>query len=138
MKVLRDESGIVVSWLVKLVVGLGLAGLLLFDAGSIAVNFFGLDSTARDIAIAVSTTVVNDPATRSGVISCTRGSTLPMCVQARELAREANARLAKAELDPEGIVRIKLKRTASTLLVSRIGPIKDWAKATAEGQSGTT
>ena len=49
---LSDERGILVSWLVKLLLGLAIAGLLLFEVGAIAVNTFTLSSSANDIAIA--------------------------------------------------------------------------------------
>lgn len=124
----RNEDGLIVGWLVKLAVGLAITAVVLFDAGSIAVNFFGLDSTADDIAVKVSTTLQpGQPVDQLALES-----------EAKALAKEASAKLVKVEVDAEGRVHVYLRRVAKTLIVRLIGPAKDWAKATAEGVAGTT
>lgn len=123
-----DERGLIVSWLVKLVIGFAVVGILLFDAGTIIVNFFTLDSKAQEIAIAVTTGTVGDNLTARQVEE-----------RAKQLAEEAEARLVSVEVDNTArIVRVTLRRRADTLVVGRISFIKDWARATAEGQAGTT
>lgn len=125
---IRDERGIIVSWLVRLLVGLGVVAVVLFDAGSIAVNFFGLDSTADEIAVGVSLNVQpGQPVDQRDIEA-----------QAAALAEEADAKLVKVEVDAEGRVHVHLKRVAKTLVVRLIGPVKHWAKATAEGVAGST
>ena len=126
---MRDERGVVISWLVKLLLGLAVFGVILFDAGSIIVNFFGLDSAADEIAVAVSTSV------RSGEIAPNDRSSLETAT--KELAKEAKAKLVSVNVDQDGVLHVRLKRTAKTLIVGRIGPIKKWAKATADGRAGT-
>lgn len=126
---LRDERGIIVSWLVKLVIGLAVVGVILFDAGSIAVNAFTLSSTANDIANALATTVQ-----QSGSTSVNKAE---LEGQAQELAKDAGAKLVSVTIDTnERIVKVELRRKADTLIVSRVGAIEDWGRATAEGQSG--
>jgi hypothetical protein len=116
------------GWLVKLAVGLAVVAVVLFDAGSIAVNFFGLDSTADEIAVEVSTSLQpGQPVDQ-----------LALEAEAKALAKEASAKLVRVEVDTEGRVHVHLKRVAKTLVVRLIGPAKDWAKATAEGVAGTT
>lgn len=120
-----DERGIIVSWLAKLAVAFALVAVLVFDGGSIVINFFTLDSTADEIAIKLTTGDF--------------GRTMSQSVLEQEaeiLAKEAGARLVEVRLE-NNIVYITLRRRADTLVVGRIGPIKDWARATAEGQSGT-
>lgn len=135
---IRDERGIVADWLVKLVIGFAIFGVIAFDAGSILVNYFTLDSGADDVAIGVSTTV----GTSSSASQWTDE-------EIRDLAKaEVNAddggvdgaRVLKegTSIDDAGIVRIRLRRVASTLIVERIGAIAKWARATANGQAGTT
>lgn len=120
-----DERGLIVSWLVKLAIGFVLVGVLVFDGGSIVINFFTLDSTADEIAIQLTTGDV--------------GRILDQRVlqqEAEVLAKQAGAHLVEVRLE-QNIVYVTLRRRADTLVVGRIGPIKDWARATAEGQSGT-
>lgn len=128
VNMIKDERGIIVGWLVRLGVGLAVAAVVLFDAGSIAVNFFGLDSTADEIAVEVSTDLQPGQPVDQDALQA----------EAKALAKEASAKLVKVEVDAEGRVHVHLRRVAKTLIVRLIGPAKDWAKATAEGVAGTT
>lgn len=136
--VIKDERGIVADWLVKLVIGFAIFGVIAFDAGSILVNYFTLDSAANDVAIAVSTTVGTSSAARNFTDS-----------EIYELAKAeveavdggvANAKVLRigTQIDDTGVVHIRLRRVADTLIVKRIGAIEKWARATADGQAGTT
>ena len=122
-----DERGIITSWLVRLAIAFALVGVVIFDGGAIAVNYFGLDSAANEIAVAVSVNVADR------TISTAR----ELEDAARELARERGARLIRAELDDQGIVHIELRRRAQTLVVERISAIEDWGVANASASSGT-
>lgn len=123
----RDERGIIVGWIAKVLIGLAIAGILIYDAGSIVINFFTLDSKAEEIAIQLTTDV-----------SPTNISAQDIQDEALALATEAEARLVKVEVDPVArVVKITLRRRADTLIVGRVSFIKDWARATAEGQAGT-
>ncbi|MGH2787136.1 MAG: hypothetical protein ACRDJV_04390 [Actinomycetota bacterium] len=124
-----NERGIIADWLVKLLAGLAIAGVVIFDVGSVLVNFFTLDSTADDIA----TEIIHSLTTKE--INATQHD---IEAKAEELAYEAEVRLVRAELDPEGVLHIRLRRTASTLVVTRIGPIEDWAVATANADAATS
>jgi hypothetical protein len=124
----RDERGILVSWLVRLVLSFAVVAVILFDTGSIILNFFGLDSTARDIAVSLSTEV--DPRSHS-----LRDQQI-LEQKVTELAAEADARMVSVTLEERAIV-VTLRRRAETILVDRISPIRDWALATADGRSAT-
>ena len=126
-RLLADERGFIIGWLGKLLIGFVVVGVVVFDGGSILVNFFTLDSTADEIAIKLT-------------VGVTPGSLRMEIVepQARQLAAEAGARLVNVTVDPTGNnVRVTLRRRATTLVVGKIGPIEDWERATAEGQAGT-
>jgi hypothetical protein len=126
---LSDERGILVSWLVKLLLGLAIAGLILFEVGAIAVNTFTLSSSANDIAIALATSVQTSGSTNV--------SEAQLEGQARELIKEVGAKLVELEVDKvDRVVRITLRRRADTLFVQRFNAIAGWGKATADGQSG--
>jgi hypothetical protein len=126
---LRDERGILVSWLVKLLLGLAIAGLVLFDAGAIAVNTFTLSSSANDIANALATSIQQSGSARPNEAA--------LQDEGKELADEAGATLVSVSIDTQArVVKVRLRRRADTLIVSHVGPIEDWGRATADGQSG--
>lgn len=134
---IRDERGIIADWLVKVVVGIALFGVIAYDAGSILVNHFNLDSGANDVAIAVSTTVGTGSATNytdSEIFELAKAE-----VEAEDGGVEG-ARVIRVgtRIDETGVVHIRLRRLADTLIVKRIGAMESWARATADGQAGTT
>lgn len=118
-----DERGVIVSWLIKIILGIAVLGVVLFDAGSIAANFFSVDSVADDVAVKVSTLIGTDDLANSREIE----------MKARQLARDADARLLSVKVK-DGEVIVRVRRKATTIVVSRIGAIEDWAVATAKGR----
>ena len=137
----RNESGVVVSWLVKMILGLAIGGVIIYDAGSIATNFFGLDSAADEIANQIATDVATgstEAADLNALRTCGRQpSSQPLCQELQNKVKEHDAKLQKVTVDLENNLKIRLRRTASTLVVSRIGFIEDWGKATVEAQAST-
>ncbi len=123
MRTIRDERGIVVDWMLKIVVTLGVIAVVLYDVGAVAVNYFQLDSKADEIAIAASTGV---QITQRDVERV-----------AQEEADEADVKLVAAELTPEGQVVVRVKRRASTLVAKHISPLRSYTLARAEGRAGT-
>lgn len=128
-KRLRGEHGIVLDWLLRIGIWFVILGVILFDAGSIVVGYLGLDGTANDMAIGLST----DIGSGSGQLKT------PVQIEeaAEALADEADAKLVRAEVDSEGTLHIKLRRIAPTLVVGKIGPIKKWAVLTAVASAST-
>lgn len=129
MGVWRDESGLIVSWIVRLALFFAALAVVLFDAGSIAVNFFTLDAIADDIATQISADTVTGESFFNPQ---------PLEDQARELARKNGARLVHFEVTQDGDISLSLRRRASTLIVSRISGIEDWARATADASIRNT
>lgn len=123
MRRIDNEAGIIVGWLVKLVIGFALFAVVAYDAGSITYNFFTLDQAAKDIANDLSADTVSTATTVTAAMLEDR---------AKALARQVGARLTKLEVSTEGDVSVQLKRRASTLVVSRVGAIEDWGRATAD------
>lgn len=115
----------IAGWLVKLALGFLFVAVVIFDGGSILVNYFTLDSTADEIAVQLTTNVA------PGTI---QAETLQP--QAAELAAASGARLVGLRVEGN-IVYVTLRRRADTLVVGRVDPIADWARATTEGQAGT-
>jgi hypothetical protein len=129
MRALRDERGVIVSWIAKLVAGLAVGSVVLFDAGAIAVNYVGLDSTAEDIANALSADVAGAGAPVSSA---------QLEASAAEAARAAGARVVRVEIDPQGFLHLRLKRAAKTLLASNIDSLRKWTRATATATAATS
>ena len=134
---LRDEQGVVVAWLVRLVLGLAVAGVILFDAAALVINYFGLDSAADEMAVAVATDV--ERLAPGQVINCDVKNAVgpPFCMTAHELANEHEATLLEASRDPEGQITVRLRRTAETLIVQRVGFLKKYGVAKAQGLAGS-
>jgi hypothetical protein len=126
-RVLSDERGIIIGWIGKIIIGLAITGVVIFEVGSILVNLFTLDSTADEIAIELSIQVGTGNPSQHEIEQ-----------SAQEMATEAGARLLRVEVDAEKVVRIRLRRRADTLIVGQLSFTKDWARATAEGQAGST
>lgn len=118
------------GWLIRVVIGFAVAAAVLYDAGSIAVNFFTLDSKADEIALTIATAVTNDELPDMNPRAITD--------EARMQARDAGAKLMRAKIDSEGVLSIRLRRVATTLVVGRIGLLEEWTKATADGRAGTS
>jgi hypothetical protein len=121
----HDERGLIVNWLLKLLVGFILLAVVVYDGGSIMVNFFTLDSKADEIAVQLTTGVTPGQLALSSIEP-----------RAQELAEEAGARLLDLRIE-NNIVYVTLRRRADTLVVGKIDAIADWARATVEGQAGT-
>ena len=134
---MRNERGIVGDWLVKVVLGIAIFGVIGYDAGSILVNYFTLDSGARDVAIAVSTTI------GTGQARNFTDNEIYLMAQEEVGSEDAGVEGARVlregtSVDDTGVVYVRLRRVADTLIVSRIGAIEKWARATADGQAGTS
>jgi hypothetical protein len=129
MNTLRNERGMIVNWLLKVVLALMLSGIVLYDAGAVIVNYVTLDSSAEDIARELATDMT---ATASVPVATT------VADEARLLAREAGARLVGSRVDPDGMVHVKVRRTARTLLVRRIDAVRRWGRAVATGRARTS
>lgn len=123
MRRIADERGIIVSWLVKLLLGFAVFAVVAYDAGSIMVNFFTLDQAAKDIA---------DEIQVDGIADARFNRMNALEERGKELAGQVGARLTALEVSEKGDVHVQLKRRASTLLVGRISAIKEWARATAD------
>lgn len=123
----RNEQGVVFSWMLQIVLVIVIVGIVLFDAGSIAWNYFGVDSKADDIALELSTMVESSKTT--GEIEA----------EAKRLSKEAGGRYVKGSLViTDDQVTVAFKREATTLVVTRVGPISDWGKAEATGSAPTS
>jgi hypothetical protein len=119
----RDESGLIVAWFVRLLLGFVIFGVIAYDAGAILVNFFTLNSRAEEIALEVAA----DSLGRDSFFD-----QAPLQRTARDLARESDARLVSFEVKRDGTIELRIRRAADTLIVERVSAIEDWGRATAD------
>lgn len=138
MRRANDESGIILDWFLKVGALLVVIGIVAFDVGSIVVNNFSLSSAAEDVAVAVSITVSDStgPATSFTDFQI---YTLAVAEVEDEENGVAGARVMKkgTNIDDEGVVHIRLRRKADTLVTHWIGPLKKRTIAVVDGQAGT-
>jgi hypothetical protein len=126
MDTISNERGVIGDWIIKVMLMLAVVGVLVFDIGAIAVNTFGLNSTATDIA--------NEIAPAPGEVLTQRS----VEDEAAELAANAGARVVKVTFDRvNNMVSIRIRRQADTIVIGRIGPLEDWTRATAEARFRT-
>jgi Flp pilus assembly protein TadG len=123
----RDQGDIVVGWLGKVAVGIFISGIVVFDGLSVFSTRLALQDDAGQAARAASDSW---QATKSGA-------------QALLAAEEA----AKAEspdnvLTPDslqiasdGTVTLTVRRTAKSLVLRHISPLRKWTLATAAGNA---
>jgi len=115
----QDDGGIVLGWLTRIVFVLAVAGLALFDAISIG-------TTAMTVA-------------DQGSFAALQASEDWQVNKSVQLAYNAAVTAAASEnaadviatddfkVDDDGTVHLTVSRNATTLILYRIGAIKDWA-----------
>jgi hypothetical protein len=118
------------GWMLKLVVAFVILGVIVYDGASIVSNFFTLDNKANEIAVDLATAIT------SRELEVTETHKLEE--RAQEAAKGSGAKVLGVEVDRDGSVSVKLRRSADTLVVGRIGPIEGWTKATADARSSTS
>jgi hypothetical protein len=135
MRIAEDERGVVIDWLLKLVLFLGVLGVVGYDAASIGVNYFTLDSAANDTANAVSLAISQAPY---------EPNQPQLILDVKELVASGetgagDARVVEKEtfIDSFGVVHIALRRKANTIIVTHIPAFRGWAKATADGRAAS-
>jgi hypothetical protein len=115
----NERGDIVLGWITKLLVGFTVAGVVLFDAMSVGTT---MSSVADQGSYAASQA--------SDTWSSTKN------LQKAYLAASAAASESNAlnvidpktfRVDPDGTVHLKISRTATTLVLYRIGPLKHLA-----------
>lgn len=120
----RSERGdVIISGLLKLVVGLLLLGVVLFDTGAVIVNRVQLDETASATAT-------------SGARAWTaqRSTAAVHTAVQQRLARHATMTLEDVVVADDHVA-VTLSRPANVLLLSRLGPLSAYAHGQATATS---
>ncbi|HEX9695952.1 MAG TPA: hypothetical protein VGB64_06520 [Actinomycetota bacterium] len=111
-----QRGGIITGWLLRLIIGLVLLGLVFFEAGAVVVARVGVDGTAqtasREAALIYGTSKNPDVARN----------------EAEKAAVQGGARVVEFTISPDGQeVTVTLERIAKTFVIHKIGPLKKFA-----------
>ncbi len=126
-----DRGDILLGWLAKLVVVFGLVGVVVFDAISVVSARATVHDDGTYAARAAATVWVTtgdvDAAYRTAVDA------------AAEKHADNRVDAGGFRIEPDGVVYLTIRRTASTLLVDRLEQTAKWARITedATGRDGT-
>ena len=133
----KDESGIIINWLVKVGVFLAILGVIGFDGGSIVINTVTLSSSAEDVAIAISLKVEDAPVNSN--FSASQIYAMAVEEVKDEESGVAGAKVLRkgTEIDAQGVVHVRLRRRVDTLVTKYIGPLEKYTVSTGTGQAGT-
>lgn len=112
-----------------MVLGLVIAGVILFDLGAVAVNFFSVDQTAGKVAETIAGQIANNELDPSNPRAVRK--------EARRMAKEDGAKLIEFEASGSSVT-ISLEKEATTLIVKRVPAFRDWGMATAEARASGT
>lgn len=123
----RDSGSIVVGWLAKIVVVVGLVGIALFDAISIGVSRLSVEDAGTLAAREASTDL-----SRTGDLQAAYAAAVSAATDANPLNEVPPASFTVL---PDGRVSLVVTREATTFVVRHIGWIAGWAhvQATATG-----
>lgn len=115
---MNDRGDIVLGWLTKLVAGLAILGLIGFDAISLGLARFQAEDHAQVAARAASADFRSSKNLQAAYDAALA-----------EVAEYGDSIDPQSfTVTPEGAVTLTLHRTASTMIVEKIGPLRDWAE----------
>jgi hypothetical protein len=115
----RDTGSIVAGWIAKLAICLGVVGILLFDAISIGTTY-------------VSTADAGDTAAQAGSESWiathdVRRAYATALAEANRNGHDYTINPKTFVVETDGTVHLVIARKAHTLVVERVGPVRQWA-----------
>lgn len=119
-----DEGLIVLGWLTKLVLGLALLGLVVFDVIALATTSVNAaDHANHDASLAADTYLA------------TKNAQLAYNAAVAEAARNAETIDPKSfKVFPDGHVTLTVQKTATTLWMHKVGFLKKYTKITGDGE----
>lgn len=118
-----DRGDVIVSGVLKLLVGLLLLGLVLYEGGALVVNQVQLDDAARRAAAAGAAAWAYEHSTAAvdGVVQ-------------RRMTRHTEMALESVAIEGD-TVTVTVTRPAAVMLLDRIGPLSHYAQGRASSSS---
>jgi hypothetical protein len=121
-----DRGGILLGWLTRIVVVFSAAAVVLFDAisiGTTAMTVADQGSTAAQSASDAWQTHKDVQTAYNAAVAAAAEQNPADVIATKDF-----------KVDDDGTVHLTVSRTATTLLVYRIGPIKSWAHVERQAQ----
>jgi len=105
---------VISRWLLKVIIGIAVAGLVIFELGSPLVTKTILDGNAHDAANDAAHDYFNnhDAGRAQGV--------------AQQDAQNDGAKLDAFDIDEQGTIHVTLSKQAKSYVLHNFGPTKDW------------
>jgi hypothetical protein len=116
----RDQRGIVGSWLIKVVLGIAVVGLVFIEGGSIVFTKLQVQDTAESGASAGIGALSSNPR------DCTAAGDSAIGAVHN---KDPDMKVTEYTCLPDGRFRISVQKEASTIVVGQIPAIEDWALA---------
>lgn len=123
----RDRGSIVIGWLGKIAVVLAVLGIALFDGISVGVAHMNAQDDANGAAVAANTAWTQ-----------THNLQQAYDAAAESITNSDETVLTRGfSIDNDGTVHLLLHRTAMTLVMRHIGPLKQYTVFTVSGEATT-
>jgi hypothetical protein len=127
MRCSGDRGDIVLGWLTRLVAVLAVLGLVAFDGIAVAQAHFQAADRATTAANAAADTYRTSHSVQAAYNAA-----------AATLTGDDTIETKTFTVATDGTVTLRLHHIAKTLLLHRIGPIKDWTDAVETGEARST
>jgi Flp pilus assembly protein TadG len=115
-----DQRGIVASWLIKVVLGIAIVGLIFVEGGSIVFTKLQVQDTAESGATAGVGYLSQNPADCNGA-----GEVATVAVH----DKDPEVQITELSCLQDGRFRVSVRKEASTIVVGKISAIERWAVA---------
>jgi Flp pilus assembly protein TadG len=125
---LRDERGVIVNFVIKTLVVFALLGLVAYDLGQVLVA----QVKAQDAATA---------AAQAGAdtwYSTKDANKARIAAQDAAASEDATSHIISFQINPNGSVTVTVQRTAKTLIVERVPPLRHFGVQDATDQESHT
>ena len=133
----NDQSGVILSWFLRVGLFLVVIGVILFDIGSIVVNKVTLTSSAEEVAVSISLTLSDRPGDTIYADSIIYDMAVDVVEDEANGVSGARVLRKGTEMDDQRVVHVRLRRRSETLITDLISPLKKYTVATGDGQAGT-
>jgi mannitol-specific phosphotransferase system IIBC component len=121
---MRGEDGIIVGWILRIVVGVAIAGLLLFEAGAVVIATVNADNAARSAAQEAVATYAHSHNLEDAKKDAQKQAAAEDAVVVEFSATSAGA-------GGQSSATVTVRKTAKTLFIHKIGFLKRFASSTA-------
>jgi hypothetical protein len=125
----RDDGDVILGWLTRIVVGLGITAVIGFDTLSIGVAHVSATDDANAAARAASAAFQADHGDLKATLEAARAS-----AEQHGETVVANS----VTVDADGTVHLKIEHPATTLLVKHLSPVRSWARVVVSGSARYT